>query len=80
MAFPESGSVWTTSLAMQRDMRCVLTGRADDRRSVIRLRRDMEGHRAFSALELLYMRQSGTASDEVAFAIGFQYIGNGAQQ
>ena len=74
MSFPERGDVWATSVAMQRDMRCVLTGKAVDKQSVIQVRQDMEKSTNFSSLELLYLRQSEAASGEVSFAVSFDFL------
>ena len=72
-AFPEEGRIWATSLAVQEDMRGVLSGKSVDERSVLEVLDGLTASAAFAEAKLLYMRETRAAAGDTAFAIAFTY-------
>ncbi len=75
MAFPESGDIWATSLAIQEDMRGVLSGKATDEQAVLGVLDALQGSGAFAEVKLLYVQETRGAGGESSFAISFARVG-----
>jgi len=83
VAFP-SDSIWVTNIAMREDMRTVVSGKSADKQTVLdtldRIRaagtaaaEPVAGRRAFSNVKLVYMRDAGAGSREIAFSMSFDF-------
>ncbi|MGD2174294.1 MAG: hypothetical protein PVJ27_02740 [Candidatus Brocadiaceae bacterium] len=75
LAFPEEGSIWATSLAVQEDMRGVLSGKATSEQAVLDVLDGLKGPGEFSEVKLLYIRETRGAAGDVAFAVTFTCSG-----
>ena len=71
LAFPEEGLVWTTSLAIQEDMRVVVSGKAVSESAVLDVLDRLKASSELSEVKPLYLRQAGQATREIAFAMSF---------
>ncbi len=74
LAFPVEGRIWVTSLAMREDMRGIISGKSLDEKSVLEVLDTLKGNGIFSDIQMLYMRDTGRSSQEVAFAINFIFV------
>jgi hypothetical protein len=72
-AFPEEGSIWVTSLALTQEMAGVITGRATNESSIISILDQLKGNPLFSDVQMIYLQNSGGASQEVSFSMNFSY-------
>ncbi len=77
LSFPEAGTIWVTSLALREDMRGIITGKSLDEISVLEVTDELKANPVFFNVQMLYLRDTGRSSQEVAFAIDFIYIPNG---
>ncbi len=76
LAFPEEGrSMWAASLAVQEDMRGVLSGRATSDQPVLDVLENLKASGQFNDVKLLYIRETRGAGGEIAFAITYTYSG-----
>ncbi|MBN2377630.1 MAG: hypothetical protein JXD22_14625 [Sedimentisphaerales bacterium] len=73
LSFPEAGTIWVTSLALREDMRGIITGKSLDETSVLEVIDELKANHVFSNVQMLYLRDTGRSSQEVAFAIDFIY-------
>jgi len=69
LAFPEEGRIWTTSLAIEDDMRIVFSGKAVDQAAVLDVLDRLKANPRFADVTSLYLRESGRSQREVAFAM-----------
>jgi len=74
LAFPEDGRIWTNSLAVREDMRCVVSGKATDDGLILRLLDAFKGSEQFQEVKLLYVRAGQGSDRSSAFAIGFTFV------
>jgi hypothetical protein len=74
LAFPVESRAWLTSLALRDDRRIVVTGKSADERTALAVLDRIRNRPAFAGARLLYLRDSGNASSEVAFSITFDYV------
>lgn len=75
LAFPEEGKIWATNLSVHEDMRVVLSGKASGESAVLDVRDRLKMNPHFTEIKLLYLRQAGGTSHEVAFAISLALPG-----
>jgi len=75
LAFPEEGSIWAGSLAVQEDMRGVLSGKATSEQAVLDVLGNLKGSGEFSEVKLLYIRETRAAAGDIAFAVTLTYSG-----
>lgn len=73
MAFPLEGSIWATNLALNEDMRGIVSGKATDEKSIIDTLDKLKENSSFSNVQMLYMRDNGRNSQEVSFAVNFAF-------
>jgi hypothetical protein len=73
LAFPQEGLIWTTSLAVQEDMRVVFSGKAVSESAVLDVLDRLQANRKLSDVKPLYIRQAGRDGREVAFAMSFTF-------
>lgn len=73
LAFPETGRIWITSLAVREDMRMVASGKSASERTVLELLDRIRERGAFDAVKLVFVRGAGGGSRDVAFSITFTY-------
>lgn len=73
LSFPEAGTIWVTSLALREDMRGIITGKSLDETGVLEVMDELKANSVFSNVQMLYLRDTGRSSREVAFAIDFIY-------
>lgn len=76
LAFPESGQVWTTSLALRDDMSGTLAGKAVDEKAVLDLLNQLKSSGRFGDVKLLYLRQDSRESRGASFALTFVFLGS----
>jgi hypothetical protein len=74
LSFPEEGSVWATSVVVQKDMRSIVSGKSADERSVLGVLDQMKENERFAGPKLLHMRQMRSGAGEVSFAISFDFV------
>jgi hypothetical protein len=74
-AFPLDGSIWASSLRVNDDMRCVVTGKTTDDNLPLKLMDKLKGSpQSFKDVKLLYVT-GGTGGDRTSsFAISFTYV------
>lgn len=88
LAFPERGTVWATSLAVQEykenvsaggtvrgSMQGSVIGKAVDEQSALQVLDRLKASRALADVKLLYLRQAQAGASDVAFSMSFTYIG-----
>lgn len=73
LSFPEEGSVWATSVVVQKDMRSIVSGKSADERNVLDVLDHMKENERFAGPKLLHMRQARSGAGEVSFAISFDF-------
>lgn len=73
LAFPEEGRVWSSSLALNEEMSGIISGKATDEQSVIEVMDQMKKSSSFSDVQMIYMRDSGTESQEISFSMNFVF-------
>jgi len=73
-AFPESGDIWATSLAVRDDMRGVLSGKATDEQAVLEVLDALQQSGAFAEVKLLYIQETRGAGGESSFDISFAHV------
>jgi hypothetical protein len=72
-AFPEEGTVWTTSVVMQAGGQGVLSGKSVDDSAVLDVLDRMGSIDGFSDVKLLFVREAAAGSREVSFTISFGF-------
>ena len=73
LAFPQEGRIWTTSLAIQEDMRVVFSGKAVSESAVLDVLDRLKANANLTDVKPLYLRQAGRSGREVAFAMSFTF-------
>jgi hypothetical protein len=71
--FPEEGSVWVSNLAIAENRRAVITGQATGARPYLQVLDAIRSHTAFENVDVLYQREAGQGSNDVSFAISFEF-------
>ena len=74
LAFPQDVRIWTSSLAMQDDMKCVVSGKATDDGLALQLRDALEKSPQFKEVKLLYVRGGQGTDQTFSFAISFTFV------
>ncbi|HUT59798.1 MAG TPA: hypothetical protein VNA25_18275 [Phycisphaerae bacterium] len=74
LAFPQEGLVWTTSLAIQEDMRVVVSGKAVNESAVLDVLDRLKANPKLAEVKPLYLRQAGRGISEIAFAMSFTFM------
>jgi hypothetical protein len=72
-AFPQEGRIWTTSLAVQEDMRVVFSGKAVSESAVLDVLDRLKANANLADVKPLYLRQASRSGREVAFAMSFTF-------
>jgi len=75
LAFPETPSVWATSLALTENAEGSLVGRAVDDASVIEVQDNIKQNEVFSDVQMIHIRDVGRNSTEKEFAVKFKFQG-----
>ncbi len=75
LAFPETPSVWATSLALTENAEGSLVGRAVDDTSVIEVQDSIKQNEVFSDVQMIHIRDVGRNSTEKEFAVKFKFQG-----
>lgn len=76
LAFPQDGRIWTSSLALQDNMKCVVSGKATDDGLALQLRDTLEKSPQFKEVKLLYVRGGQGTDQTFSFAISFTFVGS----
>mgnify|MGYP001362383417 CR=1 FL=1 len=74
-AFPADGAIYVTNLAVRQDMRVLISGKSSDERKVLEALDGIRSSGAVDAVKLLYLREAGGGSREVAFSMTFDFTG-----
>jgi len=77
LAFPAEGGIWVSNLALQDDMRAVVSGKASDEQTVLDALDSIRTRPALASVRLLYLREAGVTNREVAFSLTFDYLDGG---
>jgi len=77
LAFPQEGIIWTTSLAVQEDLRVVFSGKAVSESAVLDVLDRLKANRRFTDVQPLYIRQASKDGRKVAFAMSFTFNPSG---
>ncbi len=72
-AFPEQGTIWVSSLALREDMRGIITGKSQNEAAFLDVLDKMNKNTVFANPKMLYLRNTGRNSQDLAFAIDFLY-------
>jgi len=75
LAFPESPSVWATSLALSEQAEGSLVGKAVDEASFYEVLDEIKRNSAFSGVMVMHVRNAGGSSTEKEFAVTFKFRG-----
>ena len=75
LTFPESPSVWATSLGVNESGEGVLVGRAVDDASIIDVQDRIKQNGAFTDVQMIHIRDVGRNSTEKGFEIKFRFQG-----
>ena len=78
-AFPEEGAIWVSSLALREDMRGIITGVSKNETVFLGVLDKMNKTSVFSNPKMLYLRNTGRNSRDLAFAIDFLYTNGNIQ-
>jgi len=73
LACPADRPIWITNVAVREDMRVVASGKSSDERAVLEFLDKIRARPAFGDVQLLYMRDAGGASHDVAFSVRFNF-------
>jgi hypothetical protein len=73
--FPEEGTIWASSIALRAEGQGVLSGKAMDQKVVLDVVDRMSAGGGFSDVKLLFIREAGTSSRELSFAVSFAFAG-----
>jgi len=73
LAFPEDGRVWATNLTIKDNLEGVLSGEGVDNQSVLDFLDKLKASGVLPDMKVLYMREKGGSSRDVAFAISFSF-------
>jgi len=71
--FPEEGKIWVTSLAITEKMDGVISGRATDEKNVIDILDQLKANNHFFDVQMIYLQNNGTSSQDVSFSMNFSY-------
>lgn len=74
LIFPEEGSIWTSSVALNEEMSGILSGKALGDQNVIDVMDRMKKSKAFSDVQMIYLRDSGKESQEISFSMSFIFV------
>jgi hypothetical protein len=74
LAFPAEGRIWTTSVGIGEDMKALLSGKAADEGAVLEVLDHLAKSPKFSDVKPLYIREVGSGSSEVSFAISLKFV------
>lgn len=73
LIFPMEGRIWSTNLALNEEMRGIISGKAVDERSVIEVLDKMKENNLFSDVQMIYMRDNGKTAQEISFSMNFSF-------
>ena len=76
-AFPQEGVIWATSLAIQEDMKVVLSGKAVSESAVLDVLDRLKANPKLVEVKQLYLRQAARQRREVAFSMSFTFSQSG---
>ena len=74
LAFPQDGRIWTRSLALKDDMKCVVDGRSSDEGLTLQLRDALEKSPQFKDVKFLYVRGGQGTDQTFQFSISFTFV------
>ena len=77
LAFPVEGKVWATNLAINEDMKGIVSGKAVDEKSVIEVLDNLKDNKLFSNTQMIHIRENGQVSQEVSFSMSFSFKSKG---
>jgi Tfp pilus assembly protein PilN len=72
--FPERGSIWLNSLAVDESLNQVITGKASGEQAVLDVVDNLKSSPLFRDIKILYIRQAGKNTREETFAISFRFV------
>ncbi len=78
-AFPEQGTIWVSSLGLREDMRGIITGKSQNEAAFLDVLDKLNDNNVFSYPKMLYLRNTGRNSRDLAFAIDFLYTNGNVQ-
>lgn len=73
LAFPEEGSIWANSVAVQEDMRVVFSGKAVSESAVLDVLDRLKADPAIVDVKPLYLQHAGRRGREIAFSMSFTF-------
>ncbi len=76
-AFPEQGRIWATNLALNENMRGIVSGKATDEQYVLEVLDKLKDNPSFSDVQMVHMRENGRSSQEISFSINFAFANRG---
>lgn len=77
MAFPVEGKIWATNLAINEEMKGIVSGRATNEKSVIEVLDGLKSSKLFDNVQMIYLRENGQSTQEVSFSMSFSFKGRG---
>lgn len=75
LAFPQSSSIWLTSLAVDESLNQIITGRAVSEEAILDVVDTLKANPLFGDIKLLYIRKMGKETNVMTFAINFHARG-----
>lgn len=77
LAFPVEGRVWATNLALNEEMKGIVSGKAVDEKSVIEVLDNLKDSILFFDVQMIYIRENGQVSQGVSFSMSFSFKSKG---
>ena len=77
MAFRNDERIWTTSFTVREGGKSVLSGKAADQKTILRVLDGLKQTGKFIDVKLIDMREADNRGNEMSFSIGFTYMGVG---
>jgi Tfp pilus assembly protein PilN len=75
LAFPQSSTIWLTSLAVDESLNQIITGRAVSEQAILDVVDTLKSNPLFGDIKLLYIRKMGKETNVMTFAINFHARG-----
>ena len=74
LSFPERGTIWLNSLAIDETLKLVITGKADNGDAALDVLEKLNNDPSFQDVKTIYQREAGKGSELVTFAYELRYI------
>lgn len=75
LSFPEEGTVWTTSVVIQSDLRSAIVGKAVNEQTVYGVLDRLKQNPSIAGVKLNYVRKEAANGGTVSFALSFAFVG-----